>query len=289
MRGEEVEIVPRLRAGDEFSLEVVHARENSSRPEQNAKSTTPIAVRVLTATPEGSTLEWTPGEPSLDNPQLARDPMFAAAINAVRGVSLQLKLSPDGEFTGLTNQDEVVSRLQAATDVMVRELTTKLPEEQRAQFKSAMGSVLSPAMLIASATRDVQTYFGLNGATLAVGEPVEVELQQPNPFGGDPIPARLRVTAASATKSEAVINTTTSYDPAVLVKMTEALMAKAGQSLTPDDIAKAPAMKMADEARYVLDRKLGVIREARVERRVEADTIRRVDHWDIRLLKAPTR
>ena len=206
-RGEEVEIVPRWRAGDEFSLKVIHTRENSSRPEQNAKSTTTIAVRVLTATPEGSTLEWTPGDASLDNPQLARDPMLAAAMNAVRGVSLHLQLSRDGEFTGLSNRDEVVSRLQTATDAMVRELTAKLPEEQHAQFRATMGSVLSPAMLIASATRDVQTYFGLNGATLAVGEPVEVELQQPNPFGGEPIPARLRVTAASAKKSEAVINT----------------------------------------------------------------------------------
>ena len=71
--------------------------------------------------------------------------------------------------------------------------------------------------------------------------------------------------------------------------MTEALMAKAGQSPTPEDIAKAPPMKMADEARYVLDRKLGLIREARVERRFEAGTMRRLDHWEIRLLKPPKR
>lgn len=57
MNGEEIEVTPHLRAGDEFSLRVVHTRENSSRPEQNAKATTTIAVRVLTATPEGSTLE----------------------------------------------------------------------------------------------------------------------------------------------------------------------------------------------------------------------------------------
>ena len=97
------------------------------------------------------------------------------------------------------------------------------------------------------------------------------------------------MTAASATKTEAVINTTTTYDAAVLMKMTEALLAKAGQSPSPEDLAKAPPMKMADEARYVFDRKLGLMREARVERRIEAGTVRRFDHWDIRLLKAPKR
>ena len=289
MHGEEIEIAPRLRAGDEFSLKVVHARENSSRPEHNAKSTTTIAVRVLTATPDGLTLEWTPGDASIDNPQLARDPMITAAMQAIRGVSLRLKLSPDGEFTGLTNQDEVVSRLQKAVDVMQRELLNKVPEEQRTKVQSMIGSVLSPTVLVASATRDVQTYFGLNGAALAVGEPVEVEIQQPNPFGGEPIPSRLRVTAASATKTEAVINTTTTYDGAVLMKMTEALLAKAGQSVSPEDLAKAPSMKMADEARYVFDRKLGLMREGRVERRIDAGAARRVDHWDIRLLETPKR
>ena len=289
IRAEEIEIAPQLRADDEFSLRWIHTRENSSRPAQNAKSTTTVAVRVLTATPKGLTLAWTPGDSSIDNPQLARDPMITAAMDAVRGVSLHLKLSPEGEYTGLSNQDEVVSRLQKAVDGMMRELMNKLPEEKRSQFQSMIGSVLSPTMLIASATRDAQTYFGLNGATLDVGKPVEVEIQQPNPFGGEPIPARLRATAASATSTEAVINTTTTYDPAVLVKMTEALVAKTGQSLTSEQIAKAPPMKMADEARYVFDRKLGLIREAQLERRVEAGPTRRLDRWDIRLLKAPTR
>jgi len=289
IHGQQIEVAPRLKAGDEFSLNVIHARENSSRPEQNAKSTTTIAVRVLTATPEGLTLAWTPGDSSIDNPQLARDPMITAAMDAVRGVSLHLKLSPDGEYNGLSNENEVVSRLQKAADGMMRELMKKLPEDKRSQFQSMMSSVLSPTMLIASATRDAQTYFDMNGATLDVGKPVEVEIQQPNPFGGEPMPARLRATAASATTTEAVINTTTTYDAAVLVKMTEALVAKTGQSLTPEQIAKAPPMKMADEARYVLDRKLGLIREAQLERRVEAGPTRRLDRWDFRLLKAPTR
>jgi hypothetical protein len=172
---------------------------------------------------------------------------------------------------------------------MVRELTNKVPEEQRNKFQSMMGSFLSPGMLIAAATRDVQMYFGLNGATLVVGEPVEVEIQQPNPFGGEPIPSRLRVTATSATKTEAVINTTTTYDSTVLMKMTEALLAKAGQSLSPEDLAKAPSMKMDDDARYVFDRKLGLLREARIERKFEAGAMQRFDRWDIRLLKAPKR
>jgi hypothetical protein len=171
----------------------------------------------------------------------------------------------------------------------MRALRDKMPEEHREKFLSMMASVLSPGMLIASATRDVQTYLGLNGATLEVGEPVEVDIQQPNPLGGESIPTRLRVTAESATKTEAVIKTATTYDGAVLIKMTEALLAKAGQAPSPEALGKLPAMKMADEARYVLDRKLGIMREGRIERRIDAGAAQRLDKWDIELVKKPKR
>jgi hypothetical protein len=287
--GEEIEIAPRLRAGDEFRLEFIHTRENSSRPAHNAKITSAIIVRVLTATPEGWTLEWIADDASIDNAQLAREPAVTAAMAAMRGVSLNLKLGPDGEFTGLANEQEVVSRLQAAVDAMMRELKSTIPEEQRPTFQSMMSSVLSPAMLLASATRDVQMYFGLNGATLEVGEPLEVEMQQPTPLGGEPLPCRLRVTAASATETEAVIVTTTTFDGAVFTKMTEAMLAKAGQSPRPEDPASLPPMKMTDEATYTFDRKLGLTREARIERRIDAGPARRVDKWNIHLRKAPKR
>jgi hypothetical protein len=150
--GEEVEIVPRLRVGDEFSLRVIHTREDSSRPQHNTRVATTIAVRVLTATPEGLTLAWTPGEASVDDARAARDPAATAPSQALRGITLHVKLGTDGEFAGLANQDELVLPLQARADGLLRELTNNVPEEQREKFQSTMAAVLSPPTLIASAT-----------------------------------------------------------------------------------------------------------------------------------------
>jgi hypothetical protein len=108
-------------------------------------------------------------------------------------------------------------------------------------------------------------------------------------LGGEPIPSRVRVTAESATKTEAVIKTATTCDSAVLRMRTEALKAKAGQAPSPEELAKKPPMKVVDETRYVLDRKLGIMREGRLERRAEVGAAQRVERWEIELLKKPKR
>ena len=46
----DVSIVPKLRAGDAFQLEVIRIREHSTQPQQNSKSTNRVDVRVLSAT-----------------------------------------------------------------------------------------------------------------------------------------------------------------------------------------------------------------------------------------------
>ena len=72
---QDVEIAPRLRAGDTFRLEVVRVRENSQQPQLNGRSTTPVDVRVDSVTPTGMTLEWTQGPTTFENPQVAGDPL----------------------------------------------------------------------------------------------------------------------------------------------------------------------------------------------------------------------
>jgi hypothetical protein len=286
---QEIEVVPRLRAGDEFSLKMIRTRENSSRPQHDGKSTTVVVVRVVEATPEGLTLDWTPGPTSFENPKVAGDPVLLAAAAAMRDINLRLNLNAEGEFSGLANEKEILPRLEAGVEVIIRELTNKIPEEQRKNFQSMVAAVLSPALLIASATREAQMYFGLNGASLAVGEAVEVGIEQPNPLGGDPVPARWRVLAESATKTSVVIKTTTTYDSAALMRLTRALLEKGGQVLSEEELAKAPPLTMEDEGQYVFDRKTGLMREAVVKRRLKAGNVQRFDGWEIRLVKAPKR
>ena len=285
-----VDIVPSLRAGDVFRLQVDHAREDSTRPERNAKGTTQIQVRVVSVTKEGTTLEWQPGPVSIDASAPITDPLVAAANEAVGNIVLRISLSPDGEVTGLVNQKEVLDKLQPAIDAVVRGLIERVAPEQRPAVQSAMAKVLSPQLLVASVMRDVETYFALGGASLDVGEAVEISVEQPNPFGGAALPAMLWVKGESATTDGLVVLTRTNYDKGMLAKMTKDLLSQAGAPpMRPEELAAMPSIEMVDEARFVIDRQFGIARQIDATRGASVGPQRRLDRWTFRLVQSPTR
>ena len=286
---QDIEIAPRLRAGDTFRLEVVRVRENSQQPQLNGRSTTPVDVLVDSVTTTGMTLEWTQGPTTFENPHVAADPLVAAASNAVRGIKLRITLSADGEYSGLANEAEVTAALRNGTDTIIQAILPKLPLEQRTTFEKMIAQLLSPALLIASATREPQMYFGLNAVSLAVGEVVDAKIDQPNPIGAGVIPTVFRVTMDSATSDSADLRTTTTYDAAALRQMTAALVAQSGKALSEKDLAALPPIELADDGRYLFDRVSGLMLEVVVNRRVSAGGVRRLDSWIIRLVEAPKR
>ena len=285
---QEVKIAPLLKSGDEFTIEIARAREDSARPGQATRGVTPVDVRVATATSDGLVLDWIQGESRITGSQSA-DPLVQAALNALRGLTLRLALNPDGEFTGLVNRDEVASQIQKAADLMVQGLMEKLPAEQRAPVQKLIAQLLSPSVLLLGVARDAQTYFSLNGISLAVGETVEVELEQPNPLGGDPLPAAFRITMESATGDSALGTTTTTYDATAILRSTRALAEKSGKPIPESELAAFPTMEMQDDGRFVLDRTVGLMRELVVNRRISAGNQQRLDRWEIRLVRAPQR
>jgi hypothetical protein len=201
----------------------------------------------------------------------------------------RLMLNADGELTGVANESDVAPKLQSMLNLVIDDIRKTAPAEQRAAILELVGRVLSPSALIASATREAQIYFGLNGVELAPGEAVEVELDQPNPLGGGTIPTTFRVHLESATPDTAILRTITTYDASTLVPTVVALAQQAGKPVPPEELAKMPAMTMGDEATYVFDRTVGLMREVIVARRIAADDARRFDGWEIRLLGGPVR
>jgi hypothetical protein len=184
----------------------------------------------------------------------------------------------------MANQAEVAPKLKAVVDTVVRDLAARMPEDQRKGFLDVIGQVLSVDVLIASATRDAATYLGLNGASLAVGQAVDVDLEQPSPLGGSPIPTKFRVRMESATADSASLKTTTTYDAAALMRLTQSLAKQAGKPIPPGELAKLPTIDMADEGTYVFDRTRGLMREVKVNRRVVVGPNRRLDAWEIHLI-----
>jgi hypothetical protein len=286
---QDVGIRPMLRAGDAFRIEVVRTREDSSRPQQNGRSRTAVDVRVQAAGPDGLLVDWAPGDTSFDNPQIAKDPLMIASAEALRGLRFRLALNADGEFQEVANASEIVPTLQSAVDGIVAGLSERLPAEARASFEETVRRILSPAALIASATRDAQIYFAMNGVTLEAGETVEVPVEQPSPIGDGMMSATLRVRLDSATDAEATLRTTTTYDPADFVRATRALAQQFGKPIPEAELAKLPPIHVTDEGAYAFDRSVGLMREITVRRRMTMGTNSRLDAWEIRLVTPPQR
>ena len=286
---QDVIIKPILRAGDEFRLELVRIRENSQRPQQNGKSRTIVDVRVISASDDGFVLEWVPGETAFNNPQVAQDPLIAASSQAALGIRFVLRLNAEGELTGLANQSEVAPKLKTMVDTIIRDLSSRLPADQRKPFQDMVSQLLSPAALISSATNEAQIYFGLNGLELPPGKAVEVEIEQPSPVGNGVIPATFGIRTDSVTADSATVQTTTTYDATALLRMTQSLAQQAGKSIPAEELAKLPPMQMGDDGSYVFNRNLGLMREVIVNRRVSTGATRRLDGWEIRLINSPKR
>src|SRR5262245_7717142 len=244
---EDVRISPILQTGDEFRLELVRIRENSQRPQQNGKSRTVVDVRVVSAGADGFVLEWVPGETTFSNPMATQDPLVTAASQAALGIRFILRLNSDGELTGLVNQAEIVPKLKAMLDTIVRDLASRRPSEQRKPFQDMVGQLLSPATLISSATNEAQIYFGLNGVELAPEQDLSVEVEQPSPVGGGSIPSTFRIRMGPVTPDSAPLKTTTTYDAEALRRMTQAIAQQAGKPIPPADLAKIPPMQMSDD------------------------------------------
>ena len=164
-----------------------------------------------------------------------------------------------------------------------------VPPEQQTAVQGMIGQVRSPAVLIGSATREAQVYFGLSGVTLDPGESVEAPIEQPFPLGGT-IAGTFRVTADSVTPATAVVRTTTVYDAAALVRlMRQFVEQQSGTRIPDEELAKLPPFEMGDDARYVFDRAAGRMREVVLNRRFNMGPQGRLDRWDIKLVSPPAR
>jgi hypothetical protein len=285
---QDLTIAPKLLAGDVFRLEITRTRDNPSQPQQNGRSTTLVDVHVASASADGIILDWIPGKTILPDRQ-QENPLLRAAATLLDGLTLRLGLTADGEFDALLNEREVAARLQPVVDLMVEGAVASMPPEDRKPFQAFISQLLSPALLIGAATVDAKTYFSQNGVTLAVGETIEADLEQPNPLGGGTLPARFRITCESATAESAMFVTSTTYDKSAFTQIARSLAEKSGKPLPPEELAKIPPIEMKDEGRFVLDRATGLMREAAVKRRISAGAMQRVDGWEMRLVQPPKR
>jgi hypothetical protein len=293
---QQVSFTPRFVTGDEFTLQIRHNREDSRRPAANFTATTPVTVRVVSTGASGTVLTWTPGDVDVEGgPDALADPTAGLAGEILDETTIRVALDPDGSFGRIENAKELLTKLTAVLDAVLSELEKGKPADESRKVRELMGQVLTPQNLINMATRDLQTYVAMHGVELPPARPLDVPIRQPNPFGGDPLSAVLRLRVESATADATTLVSSTVYDTDALKKSTLALLertAPPGKKPTPEELATF-TLELSDEGRYVFDPKLGLFRSVTVTRRTgtTAGTVKatRSDRYEITLATPPKR
>jgi hypothetical protein len=280
-------IEPNLRIGDVFQVEVTRNRTDSSRPQTNTSTKTVNTGKILAQDADGILLEWGAGQTQYADPAQQANPIVAAANAALVNLRVLADLSPDGEYEGVRNEAELSKQLLEMADRVLTSVLKQMPEgTDRTAVEAIVKQALTPATLIASATRDIQLYFGLHGVELAPGEAVEAATEQPSPLGGGTISTTFRVSLDSVNPDAATLSTATTYDEGQLLKR---LLQQAGTPISEEDLKSMPALDVSDSGHYTFDRSSGLMRDVRVVRIIASGAQTRRDDWRFKLVKPPVR
>lgn len=159
---QDVHITPKWKQGDVLRLEYLRTREDARRPESNGTSKTPVDVTILSADAKGFTVRWMSGKTEFPAGMQVLENVLRIHDKAME-VFVDIQLSAEGEFVSVLNAKEVSARMGELVAVMTKDL------EQDEQGKALIRQVLNPDLLLASASSDAQTYFGMYGVALKPG------------------------------------------------------------------------------------------------------------------------
>jgi len=284
---QQLTIRPTLQTGDSFQLEYTRIVEDSRRPQANGRIRAVVTVRVAEANPKGFLLAWTSGASSVDNPEIVKNPVAAAAANALKDYTLEVQLGPDGQYLGLRNEAATGAKLQSDMDAMIESLGRQLANPAQRQSAGALvRRLMSPPVLLGQATRDVRTYFALNGVEATAGKPAVQSMEQPAPFGTGLLAATYTLVLDSMDAHSARLSSTTAYDGQELSRLAARFFAQLAGGAPA--AAASPSLEMADSAAYTYNRAYGLMSDIVVRRRLTGSGgVNRLDGWDVKLIRHP--
>jgi hypothetical protein len=273
---QDVEIVPRWKTGDRIKLEYLRTRHDSRRPQNDGTSKTPVDIEILKVDGKGSVIRWKNGPtqmPAGMTVPAELQPLLAKAAE----LELEIQLDPTGEFRSIINTKQV-------TDLMSQMLAQLLKEMDSDPNKiAAIRQILNPEVLLASASNDAKTYFGIYGAALKPKEKVKVRIDQPFPINpATVLPSDFELELVAVEGDLAKFKSSTRFEPKGLESAMAELFTKAGVKV--EDLPKMPALTLNDEGEYQYDIKTGVMTSVVADRRTELPgSLSRRDRKEFRL------
>ncbi len=293
---EGVEILPRWKKGEKAAYKLVKSRERArdDKATQEGKSTTDIKIEVIQADNHGFVMSWTFGEPKLEGPGgVAQHPLIKRMVQLVTGTKFLLEVDKSGSLKGVKNWEEIKKLTSQALEMMMKEsLPEGLDKDKAGAFRSMVESMLATKEQIEQlCTREAELFFLPFGKKLASGQPLDYEVNLPNPFGGEPLPGRGRFDLKTYDKSsgQAVITRTQTISPEAMKRFLEDLVKKATEQLgQPPATATMPkTITIEDSSEIVINVPSGWIESVTLTRTTKVDGAVQIERQELRRTALP--
>ncbi|MBN9517115.1 hypothetical protein J0H58_01130 [bacterium] len=272
-----VGLQPRWKQGEKFKYEMTRRKtwETDGKVVRGTSGRAPVDVEVIAAGETGYVVRWKLGETVPDDPKLADHPLVKVMTRLTDGMTVDLEVDAGGELLGIRNWKELQETGRKIQETVLGELERgNVPKATVDVMRAETGKLFASKQAVeASFTRHPALLVAPLGQTYNPGKVASADVALPNPFGGDPIPAKAEFTLKKHDPAAGLATVTYTQKPdpkelgKVLDKTARGLAKKLGKAL---DDATPPAFDLTDEAEYAVETKTGWVRSVTHTRRTRS-------------------
>jgi hypothetical protein len=256
-----INTVPAFLPGQQVTLQLVQSSEDVRDNPPKKVYETPVSLRVIRRSTEGTFLDWVAGKSSGSSAAQRSDPVLKMAESIFENLHLMVQLDAAGKYQGIRNEEELRAKIQEFELLLIPQTTAKIldPAERR-RVADVMAKVMTPQAMLSAARKEIDLYFGLSGLPLEVGKSLRIKSSVINPFGEKgTLDGEMEITPAEidSVKGEARIEFHQEFDPKTVAG--PAL----GNNLVsgPESAAAVSGLTLVDSGEYVLDLTSGRVKQ----------------------------
>ena len=243
------------RVGDRVRYAMTMAQKGDAG---EPKIMTDVTVEISGADESGFLITWTYGKFRPDPPGEEAGFEEQRLVDLMRSVRLLLRMERGADSLKLANWEEIQERLTKGLEMIQEKMKADGAGQQEAgkfasQLKTFYGN---RELMTAYYTKEPSLFFAFLGKRIPTAQPVEYDMAFPNPYGGDPFPARGRLSLKEYDQAHhrAVILATASLDPSqtpeIIEKIARGFVEKFAPEMAdsmPKDIFKAVSVDSKTE------------------------------------------
>ena len=266
--------------GDLASFSFIKNKEKIEKGKPTSKETTTYWVEfsVVDANDTSYTINWK-NVRVMVNDKKAMDPNPEAFLKLTAGLNFKYLTTEYGEFLELLNWKEVQNLVNLELDRLLTDSANPNSKTINNEFRKIFSSRENMEQYV---MKDVQLFHSLYGGEYVLKEKLTLEMEMPNPLGGNPIPGTISMEMTDLDKksNKCSILVAQTIDKEKLTKALSDWLEKMGK---PKD-SPLPVMDFRDHTEYTIDLAKGWIERIYNTRTVEAEGLKHIETREFKKL-----